>query len=60
MNGYINDKQYGMILDFIESPAKFMTSFIKSHPDYLSQQIEAGGKSKERALLFMEKGFHKQ
>ena len=60
MNGYINDKQYVMILDFIESPAKFMSSFIESHPEFLSQQIEAGGKSKERALLFIEKGFHKQ
>ncbi len=58
LNNYINEKQYLMICDFIDSPKIFMTNFIKSHPNFLDNQINAGGKAKERALLFIEKGLN--
>jgi len=57
-NGYINENQYQLIVQFMENPKKFMVSFIKAHPDFLDEQIASGGKAKERAQLFIEKGFH--
>ncbi len=57
-NGYINENQYHMIIQFIENPNQFMTSFIHEHPAFLSEQIAAGGKAKERAELFIGKGLH--
>jgi len=58
-NGYINARQYDSILQFIENPRKFMVAFIETHPDFLAGQLAMGGKTKERAELFIEKGFSK-
>ena len=56
-NGIINEAQKEMILHFLESPADYMTAFIKAHPDFVANEIAKGGKSKERAELAIEKGF---
>lgn len=56
-NGYINEKQYHLILQFMDDPKQFMVSFIKVHQGFLDAQIAMGGKAKERALLFIEKGY---
>lgn len=56
---HINNKQYEMILEFIENPDKFMVDFFKNNPGFLEEKIKAGGKDKERALLCMEKNYHK-
>lgn len=56
-DGYINKSQYDSILQFIENPHKYMISFIRSHTDFLAEQLALGGKAKERAQLFIEKGF---
>lgn len=58
LNGYISENQYALIVQFIENPKLFMISFIKSHPRFLDEQIALGGKTRERAQLFIEKGFH--
>ncbi len=58
-NGYINARQYDCILQFIEDPKKFMVTFIASHPDFIAEQLALGGKAKERAELFIEKGYDK-
>jgi orotate phosphoribosyltransferase len=60
INGYINENQYHLILQFIEDPRQFMVSFLKSHPGFLESQIAMGGKAKERAQLFIEKGYAAQ
>lgn len=56
-NGIINDAQKEMILHFLESPADYMTAFIKANPDFIASEIAKGGKNKERAELALEKGF---
>lgn len=53
---YISNNQYEMIHQFILNPGKFMSMFIERHPHFLDDQISLGGKAKERALLFIEKG----
>lgn len=57
--GYISEAQLTLILQFIESPKLFMKTFIENNPTFIEEQINAGGKSKERALLFLEKKFDK-
>lgn len=56
-NGLINEAQKAMIIHFLESPADYMTAFIKSNPDFISGEIAKGGKNKERAELAIEKGY---
>lgn len=57
---HINLSQYNMIIDFIENPDKFMVSFLKNNPDFLQNQINLGGKAKERALRCIENNFDKE
>ncbi len=56
-NGVINENQKAMILHFLESPAEYMTAFIKAHPDFIENEIAKGGKNKERAELAISKGY---
>ena len=56
-NGIINTAQKAMIMHFLESPAGYMTSFLKSNPDFIANEIAKGGKNKERAELAIEKGY---
>ncbi len=55
--GLIDEKQYKMIIDFMQSPTQYMKSFIADHPNFLSEQILIGGKAKERAELAISKGY---
>jgi orotate phosphoribosyltransferase len=55
--GIINDTQKAMILHFLESPADYMTAFIKANPGFIDAEIAKGGKNKERAELAIEKGY---
>jgi orotate phosphoribosyltransferase len=56
-NGIINDAQKAMILHFLESPADYMTAFLKANPGFIDAEIAKGGKNKERAELAIEKGY---
>ena len=58
-NGIINEAQKEMILHFLESPADYMTAFLKNNPGFIDAEIAKGGKNKERAELAIEKGFTK-
>ncbi len=55
--GLISQGQYDMIMRFTEDPIAFMKDFLKSHPDFIRQQIEMGGKNRDRALLCQDKGY---
>ncbi|MDD2393608.1 MAG: orotate phosphoribosyltransferase [Eubacteriales bacterium] len=57
-NGYINREQLVMITNFMKDPQKFMLDFFRSDPGFLERQIEAGGKSRERALRCIEYGYN--
>lgn len=56
-NGSINEAQYGLVLQFLKDPDKYMKDFIASHPNFIDEQIALGGKPKERAELAISKGF---
>lgn len=52
----INQKQYDMVMKFLASPSDYMKHFLESHPNFISEQLNEGGKARERALLAIEKG----
>lgn len=53
----INNQQHDLVMKFLESPDNYMSSFFKSHPTFIEEQIALGGKAKERAELCISKGF---
>lgn len=55
-SGTINQKQMDLVLSFLESPTKYMEDFLKANPSFIQDQINLGGKNKDRALLAIEKG----
>ncbi|MCR4688501.1 MAG: orotate phosphoribosyltransferase [Saccharofermentans sp.] len=56
-NGTITTEQKELVFKFLKSPADYMDEFIKSHPDFINEQIAMGGKNEQRAKLAIEKGF---
>lgn len=57
--GYISKNQYLMVESFIDNPDKFIIDFLKENPNFLQEQLAAGGKSRERALRCIENGYNK-
>lgn len=55
--GRITDEQLALVLAFIDDPDAFMRDFLRSHPDFLAQELAAGGKSAQRARLCIDSGF---
>jgi hypothetical protein len=53
--GLINAGQFDQIERFQKDPRGYMARFIQEHPRFLDEQIALGGKSRERAVLFIEK-----
>ncbi len=56
-NGLIEQPQLDMINRFIDSPTEYMHNFFANHPLFIRQQLDMGGKNRERALLCVEKGY---
>ena len=55
--GLIDDRQNEQIKRFISDPEGYMTCFLTEHPDFLESQLALGGKSRERALRCLERGY---
>lgn len=55
-SGTINQAQFDLTMRFLESPKAYMADFLEKHPTFIQDQINLGGKAKERALLAIEKG----
>lgn len=55
--GLMSSEQQEQIRLFMNDPHHFMTIFLQQHPNYLSEQIAAGGKAAQRAQLCLEKGY---
>jgi len=49
--GLINNAQYDMIAEYIKSPRESMRKFLKEHPEFLEESLNADDKTRERALL---------
>ncbi|NLW12302.1 MAG: orotate phosphoribosyltransferase [Clostridiaceae bacterium] len=57
--GLMTAEQKTMIDAFTADPHSYMKDFLRSHPDFLDQQLSMGGKNAERARLCLEKGYGK-
>ncbi len=55
--GVISESQKQLVAGFIENPKDFMKNFLISHPKYIQEQLELGGKAKERAEMAIAKGY---
>jgi orotate phosphoribosyltransferase len=55
--GILSQGQMEMVREFNAGPLDYMAAFLKSHPDFIRQELAAGGKSRERALLCISEGF---
>lgn len=53
----ISINQYEMVLDYMKDPDAYVRNFFASHPNYIDEQINLGGKAKERAELAISKGY---
>ncbi|HOJ10814.1 MAG TPA: orotate phosphoribosyltransferase [Clostridiales bacterium] len=56
--GLIDEKQYNMIIDFINDPKGSMKRFLIGNPDFLENALTSGGKDAERAKLCIEKNIY--
>ena len=55
--GRITGEQLAMIETFMTDPDRFMREFLISHPDFIANEIAAGGKNADRARLAVSSGF---
>ena len=51
----INEKQYEMIIDFLDSPEGFMMNYINKNPFFLKNSLKSDDRIKQRALIFVNK-----
>jgi orotate phosphoribosyltransferase len=58
INGYIDDSQLKLALDYMNDPESTMEAFLKSHPNFLEEALSNGGKTAERAKLMVESDFY--
>lgn len=56
--GLINDRQYTMILNYIDNPKESMKRFLEEHPEFLQNALNADEKTKERAKMCLEKNIY--
>lgn len=55
--GILTQAQWDLIRRFNRDPLLYMRDFFSSHPHFIAEQLAAGGKSRERALLCIRNGF---
>lgn len=56
-NGIIDLAQKDFVLKYLASPMDYMEHFLKTHPDFIDNELAKGGKAAERATLAIEKGY---
>jgi len=54
--GILTGGQLETVRSFNQDPLRFMRDFFASHPDFIQNQLAAGGKARERALLCIQNG----
>ena len=57
--GHIQKGQYNMLLSYTADPHGSMRTFIKENPGFLEDALNADGRTRERAMLCIEKGIYK-
>lgn len=56
--GLINKGQHEMLLEYAKNPRDSMKSFIKKNPGFLKDALNSDDRTKERALMCIEKGIY--
>ncbi len=54
----INKRQFTMIMDYINNPKETMRRFLLEHPEFLEEALKSDEKTKERAMLCLEKNLY--
>lgn len=57
-NGYIDNSQLKLVLDYMKDSEGSMEAFLREHPILISEAIDGGGKTAERAKLLIESDFY--
>ncbi|NLU53572.1 MAG: orotate phosphoribosyltransferase [Clostridiaceae bacterium] len=57
-NGYIDEGQLKLVLDYLENPEGSMKDFLMNNPAFLENALNEGGKAAERAKLLIENNFY--
>jgi len=52
--GYIDAAQLDMVLKYMEDPERFIDDFLGDHPGFISESLNDGGKTAERARLLLK------
>lgn len=55
----IDEKQYNLILEYTKDPDGAMKRFVLNNPSFLENALNGDERTRERALLCIEKGFYK-
>ncbi len=56
--GLINNNQYMLLSEYVENPHHSMKMFLREHPEFIEDSLNADKKTKERAKLCISKGFY--
>ncbi|MDF2524874.1 MAG: hypothetical protein K0R31_2515 [Clostridiales bacterium] len=56
--GLIQPEQQKMLNDYIDYPKEAMKGFLKSHPEFMENALNGDPKTRERALLCIDKKFY--
>lgn len=56
--GIIDSEQHQMIAMYLRDPKGAMREFLLSHPSFIRESLQAGGKAAERAALCLEKDYY--
>ncbi|NLD50274.1 MAG: orotate phosphoribosyltransferase [Clostridiaceae bacterium] len=56
--GIINNEQLLMIEKYMENPREAMAEFLRNNPEFLQEALNSDEKTKERALLLVEKDIY--
>lgn len=56
--GLINQLQYNMLSEYSGNPKECMKKFLKEHPEFMENSLNADVKTAERARLCIEKGIY--
>ncbi|MCX7774433.1 MAG: orotate phosphoribosyltransferase [Clostridia bacterium] len=56
--GYIDGAQLKLVLDYMNDAEGSMKAFLKGHPEFLTDALNKGGKSAERAELLLQSNFY--
>lgn len=54
----INKNQYGMLIEYINQPKEAMQRFLKEHPEFMENALNADEKTGERARLCLGKNIY--